>query len=126
MASKTQAQDGSREVRRWHRFRFDITVRVLLRAAAGDGRELEFAARGTGMNEGGIGLYVEAPLQAGDQVQVEFTPPYAGLTVRVRGRVRHADGNRYGVEFLADDAAEQQEVELFRRMLRAAADRLGE
>jgi hypothetical protein len=123
MASKTQAPGGSTEVRRWHRFRFDVPVRLILRR---DARDLEFAGRGTGMNEGGIGLYVEAPLHAGDQVQVEFTPPYAGLTVRVRGRVRHADGNRYGVEFLAADNAEQQEVELFRRMLRAAADRLGE
>ena len=78
------------------------------------------------MNEGGIGLYLEAPLQTGDELQLEFTPPYAGLTVRVRGRVCYADGNRYGVEFLADDTAEQQEVALFRQMLRSATDRLGE
>jgi hypothetical protein len=123
MASKTPPQTISGDVRRWHRFRFDVPVRVLLRR---DDRKLEVAARGTGMNEGGIGLYMEAPLQAGGQLQLEFTPPYAGLTVRVRGRVCHADGNRYGVEFLADDAAEQQEVELFRQMLRAAADRLRE
>jgi hypothetical protein len=123
MASKTQAPQDSSEVRRWHRFRFDVPVRVLLRR---EGRQLEFAARGTGMNEGGVGLYMEAPLAAGDQVEVEFTPPYARLTIRVQGSVRHADGNRYGVEFLAGDTAEQEEVALFRRMLRAAADRLGE
>jgi len=78
------------------------------------------------MNEGGIGLDVKAPLEVGDEVQVEFTPPYAGLTLRVRGRVRNADGPFYGVEFLADDDAERHEVELFRRMLRDAAGRLGE
>jgi len=111
------------ESRRWRRFRFDVPVRVALRR---NGRDLEFAGRGTGMNEGGIGIYVEAPLQAGDLVQVEFTPPYAGLTVSVQGTVRHAKDSLYGVEFLSLDAAEQQEVALFRRMLRAAAEQLGE
>jgi PilZ domain len=123
MASKPRRQNGSPEVRRWRRFRFDVPVRVVLRRNA---RELEFAARGTGMNEGGIALDLEAPLQVGNLVQVEFRPPYAGLPVYVRGAVRHAAGNRYGVEFLATDDAEQQEVGLFRRMLRAATDRLGE
>ncbi len=125
MAPKPQPQNGSAEGRRWHRFRFDVPVRVLMRRNA---RDLEVAGRGTGMNEGGIGivLNLDAPLQVGNQVQVEFRPPYAGLPVYVRGAVRHAAGNRYGVEFLATDAAEQEEVGLFRRMLRAAADRLGE
>jgi hypothetical protein len=125
MASKAPPTTISGGARRWHRFRFDVPVRVLL-LGVGGARKQEFAGRGTGMNEGGIGLDVEAPLAVGSQVQVEFTPPYAGLTLRVRGQVRHADGTRYGVEFLADDTAEQQEVELFRRMLRAAAGRLGE
>jgi PilZ domain-containing protein len=125
MASKAPPTTTSGGARRWHRFRFDVPVRVLL-LGVGGARKLEFAGRGTGMNEGGIGLDVEAPLAVDSEVQVEFTPPYAGLTLRVRGRVRHADGNCYGVEFLADDPAEQQEVELFRRMLRAAADHLGE
>jgi PilZ domain len=125
MVSKLQKRNGSADPRRWNRFRFDVPVRVLLRR---DAREVQFTGRGTGINEGGIGIAfdADAPLEVGSQVQVEFTPPYAGLTLLVRGQVRHADGNRYGVEFLADDAAEQQEVELFRRMLRAAADRLGE
>ncbi|MGA9209583.1 MAG: PilZ domain-containing protein [Terriglobales bacterium] len=123
MALKTEPQTAFAETRRWRRFRFDVPVHVLLRRNA---RDVEFAGRGTGMNEGGIGVYVEAPLQAGDQVQVEFTPPYSGLTVSVRGTVRHAKDNLYGVEFLAQDAAEQQEVALFRRMLRSAAERLGE
>jgi PilZ domain len=123
MALKTQPQNGFTASRRWRRFRFDVPVRVVLRR---DGRDVEFAGRGTGMNEGGIGIYAEAPLQAGDLVQVEFTPPYSRLTVRVRGTVRHAAGDRYGVEFLAADDAEQQEVGLFQRMLRAAGERLAE
>jgi len=123
MALETEPQTAFAETRRWRRFRFDVPVRVLLRR---NGRAVAFAGRGTGMNEGGIGIYAEAPLQAGDLVQVEFTPPYSGLTVSVRGTVRHAKDSLYGVEFLTLDAAEEQEVALFRRMLRAAAERLGE
>jgi hypothetical protein len=121
MVSKPYLQNASADARRWHRFPFDVPVRVLLRS---DARELQFTGRGTGMNEGGIGIALDmdaAPLRVGSQVQVEFTPPYAALTLRVRGEVRHAAGNCYGVEFLSD-----AEVGLFRRMLRAAADRLGE
>jgi hypothetical protein len=123
MAPKPQRQKASTEARRWHRFRFDVPVRVVLRRKA---RYLEFPARGTGMSEGGIALYLEAPLRVGNQLQVEFTLPYAGLPVRVRAAVRNAAGNRYGVEFLAADGAEQREVGMFRRMLRTAAARLGE
>ena len=124
MPVETPARNSSVESRRWRRFRFDVPVRVLLRRS---GRELDFAARGTGMNEGGIGLYVEeAPLAAGDLVLVEFTPPYSALAVRVRGIVRHRKETLCGVEFLAEDAGEQQEVALFRRMLRAAAEQLNE
>jgi len=123
MVLKTEPQTAFAETRRWRRFRFDVPVRLVLKR---NGPEFAFAGRGTGMNEGGIGVYVEAPLQAGDLVQVEFAPPYSGLPVSVRGTVRHVKDNLYGVEFLAQDAAEQQEVALFRRMLRAAAERLGE
>lgn len=119
---KTEPQNGFTETRRWRRFRFDVPVRVL----RCNGRDVEFAGRGTGLNEGGIGVYVKTPLQAGDLVEVELTPPYSGLTVRLRGTVRHAKDSLYGVEFLTLDAAEEQEVALFRQMLRAATERLGE
>jgi hypothetical protein len=123
MAPKTQPQNASTGVRRWRRFRFDVPVRVVMQRNA---RDLEFAARGTAMNEGGIALDLEASLQIGNLLQVEFAPPYAGLPVRVRSAVRNAAGNRYGVEFLVADGEDQQEVGLFRQMLRSAADRLGE
>jgi len=123
MTTKVRRRDGSTKVRRWRRFQFDVPVRVTLRRNA---RDLEFAGRGTGMNEGGIAIDLEEPLQVGNLVQVEFRPPYAGLPVYVRGAVRHAAGKHYGVEFVAADEAEREEVGLFRRMLRAASDWLGE
>ena len=123
MAVETEPQSGLTGTRRWRRFRFDVPVRVLLRR---NDRELAFAGRGTGMNEGGIGIYIEAPLEIGDLVHVEFMPPYSGLAVRVRGAIRHIKETLYGIEFLAENPAEHEEVALFRRMLRAAAEQLNE
>jgi hypothetical protein len=123
MTPKPQPRGGFTTVRRWHRYRFDVPVQVVLRRNPGD---RGFAVRGTAINEGGIALDLDTPLQVGNQVQVEFRPPYAALPVRMRGVVRNVTGNRYGVEFLAADPGEQQEVGLFRQMLRAAADRLAE
>lgn len=120
---KPKSGEGFTPARRWPRFRFDVPARVLLRRNA---RDLEFTGRGTAMNEGGMALDLAASLQVGNRVQVEFTPPYAWLPVRVQGLVRNVTGNRYGVEFLPADPSEQQEVALYRRMLRAAAGRLGE
>jgi hypothetical protein len=37
-------------------------------------------------------------------VALEFTPPYAGPPIRVRGTVRNRAGYRYGVEFLIENA----------------------
>ena len=123
MTPKPQPADGFTRVRRWHRYRFDVPVQVVLRRNPG-GRG--FAVRGTAINEGGIALDLDTSLQVGNQMQVEFRPPYAALPVRVQGVVRNVIGNRYGVEFLAVDPGEQQEVSLFRQMLRAAAGHLAE
>jgi len=83
--SPSKPAEATTSTRRWHRFRFDVPVRAILQRGA---RELQLAGRGTGMNEGGIGLDVETPVQLGDQVQVEFTAPYAGIKFRVPGMVR--------------------------------------
>jgi len=124
MTSRPQSAEGATLARRrWRRYCFDVPVQVRLQRTSCD---LECAARGTAMNEGGIALDLDAPLPLGNQVQVEFRSPYAALPVRVRGAVRNVTGNRHGVEFLAADPGEQQEVGLFRQMLRAAADRLAE
>ena len=109
--------------RRWRRYGFDVPVQVTLR---GTSCELQCAVRGTAMNGGGISLELDPPLPVGNQVQIEFRSPYAALSVRVRGAVRNVTGNRHGVEFLAADPGEEQEVGLFRQMLRAAAERLAE
>jgi PilZ domain len=124
MAENSHRQEDSNWTRRrFQRFRFDVPVRVILRQ---DSRKQAFPGRGTGMNEGGIAVALDVPLAIGSWVELEFTPPYAALALRVRGAVRNIHGGTYGIEFLTADAGEQEEVGLFRQMLRAAAERLGD
>ena len=124
MISRPRSTEGaSLGRRRWHRYCFDVPVQVTLRGTSCD---LQCTVRGTAMNAGGISLELDPPLPVGNQVQVEFRSPYAALPVRIRGAVRNVTGNRHGVEFLAADPGEEQEVGLFQQMLRAAGDRLAE
>jgi hypothetical protein len=50
-------------------------------------------------------------------VAIEFTPPYAGHPIRVRGTVRNRTGYRYGVEFLIEGSEECDQVKRLRLML---------
>ena len=43
-------------------------------------------------------------LKPGDETEIEFTPPYSGTPIRIRGIVRNRSGYRYGMEFVAADA----------------------
>jgi hypothetical protein len=52
-------------------------------------------------------------LKPGDETEIEFTPPYSGVPIRIRGIVR----NRYGMEFVAADARECEQVDRLRLML---------
>jgi hypothetical protein len=110
-------------MRRWRRYHFDVPVRVVV---SRNSREIVLHGRGTSMNEGGIAVKLDVELTIGHQVEIEFTPPYAALPVRVRGAVRNSAGNRYGLEFLTGDYGQEQEVALFRSMLRGAAGHLAQ
>ena len=108
-------------LRRWPRYNFDLPVRVVLARGT---HEVRVSGRGTAINEGGLAVDVDASLQVGKSLHVEFVPPYCMLPLRVPGTVRNARGNRYGVEFVSTDAGGEQEIELFRDILRTAAHRL--
>ena len=51
-----------------------------------------------------------AELKVGNEIAIEFTPPFTGLPIRVRGIVRNRAGYRYGVEFLMENAEETEQV----------------
>lgn len=45
-----------------------------------------------------------------EQVAVEFTPPYAGQPIRVRGFVRNRSGYTYGIEFITENDTDYRSV----------------
>lgn len=79
------------------------------------------AGRGSDMSEGGVLVFAGMELKTGDEVLIEFTPPFASGPVRARGLVRHRRGYNYGIEFLLDTKEDQEQTEKFRGLLRLAA-----
>lgn len=79
------------------------------------------SGRGNDMSEGGVLVFAGMELKAGDEVLIEFTPPFANGPVRARGMVRHRRGYNYGIEFLLDSDTDKEQTEKFRGLLRLAA-----
>ena len=76
-----------------------------------------FDGRGTSLSEGGMALFAGAEFRLGDQVAVEFTPPFSSHPIRVAARICNRTGYHYGVEFLAIDSAQRQSVAQLRQHL---------
>jgi hypothetical protein len=107
--------------RRWHRYKLDVPLRIIIK------RDIPPAGfkttivngRGTELNEGGMAVFAGVEARVGDDLWVEFTPPYgAGVPIRVRAAVRNRAGYRYGIEFQCADAAEAEQVDRLREILR--------
>lgn len=79
------------------------------------------SGRGTEVSEGGVAIFAGTELKSGDEVFVEFTPPYSGEPMRVRGLVCNRSGYRYGVEFQSATFQEYAAVAKFRVLLQFAA-----
>jgi hypothetical protein len=77
--------------------------------------------RGTSLSEGGMALFAGAALRMGDQVAVEFIPPFSLPPIRVEAKVCNRAGYHYGVEFLAIDTAQRQCVDQLRMHLASFA-----
>lgn len=73
------------------------------------------------MSEGGVLVFAGMELKTGDEVSIEFTPPFASGPVRARGVVCHRRGYNYGVEFMMETDADKELTEKFRGLLRLAA-----
>jgi len=103
MVNKEVAPSWSGPKRRWPRYRVDIPVVIITQRPI---RIVTSEGRGTDLNAGG--LAVEAPIElvTGDQVAVEFTPPNCADSVSYRCFVRNRNGNRYGLEFIAENDAD--------------------
>lgn len=103
--------------RRWQRYSIQVPVRVVVHRPA-------YAAcvsgRGSELNEGGMCVFAGIEMRLGDQVAVEFTPPEAESPMRLWAAVRNRCGYYYGLEFLAENTGERDQVERFRTILRAS------
>ena len=105
--------------RRWPRYKIDIPVWAVIHkpdlTLIRDGRGME-------MGEGGMCLLTGVELGLGDEIEVEFTPPYSGEPIRVRSEVRNRNGYRYGVEFVPEGKKERSEVARLRQVLKTFAE----
>lgn len=100
--------------RRWPRHRLDVPIRVIVHTAE---RTKLYDGRGNELNEGGMAVTAGVELKVGREVAVEFTPPFTGLPIRVRGIVRNRTGYRYGLEFVTANAEETEQVTHLRSLL---------
>jgi hypothetical protein len=57
-----------------------------------------------------MALFAGAELNLGDEVAVEFTPPFSAPPIRVDARICNRMGYTYGVEFLMDSSTQKQEA----------------
>ena len=103
--------------RRWKRFQIRVPVRLVVHRATLTSR---VNARGTELNEGGMCVFAGVELGIGDQVELEFTAPYAPQPLRIWAMVKNRYGYYYGLEFLTENAGERAEVERFRQVLRSS------
>src|ERR1039458_108092 len=104
--------------RRWPRHKIDVPVRAVIhkpdKTLIRDGRGME-------MSEGGMCLMCQlmgVELGLGDEIEVEFTPPYSGNPIRVRSEVRNRNGYSYGVAFVPEGKKERTEVARLRQILK--------
>jgi PilZ domain len=100
--------------RRWPRQRLDVPLRVVIhtadRTVIRDGRACE-------LSEGGMSFAAGVELKAGDKVEIEFTPAYSGLPIRVCAVARNGNGYKYGAEFVASNNHERREIASLRENL---------
>ncbi len=104
--------------RRWKRLPISVPLRVIVHRRESTVR---VNGRGTELNEGGMCVFAGVEVRVGDQVEIEFTPPYASVPMRLWGLVRNRSGYYYGIEFLTENAGEREQVEQFREILRSSA-----
>jgi|SRR5579859_2147197 len=104
--------------RRWQRYRLNIPIRIIY---THEGTSKIVSGRGNDMSEGGVLVFAGLELKTGDEVLIEFTPPFSAGPVRAKGIVRHRRGYNYGVEFVQETAEEKEQAERFRGLLRLAA-----
>jgi hypothetical protein len=104
--------------RRWQRYRLNVPLRLIV--TRDDGTRIA-EGRASDISEGGLLIFAGIELRGGDNLLVEFTPPYSSAPVRAPGIVRHRRGYNYGVEFRSETPADQEQTAKFRSLVQLAA-----
>ena len=99
--------------RRWQRFLLDLPLRLVVHRE----KTTIINGRGSDISEGGLLIFAGVELKEGEEIFVEFTPPYSSDPIRVRGVVRNREGYKYGVEFLWNSPEEEEQTTRFRNLL---------
>jgi hypothetical protein len=110
-AAAIESSPGPLSSRRWQRYKVKAPIRVIVSRAM---KASIFDGRGTSLSEGGMALFAGAELKPGDQVAIEFTPPFSTPPIRVDARICNRAGYHYGVEFLTVDRGQRDSVALLR------------
>jgi hypothetical protein len=83
--------------RRWPRLKIDLRIRVTYTV----GLEIETVdGQGHDICEGGMGTYIPAELNHGDNVVVELVLRYGQPRISFSAKVNNRNGFRYGLEFI--------------------------
>jgi c-di-GMP-binding flagellar brake protein YcgR len=106
-SSKVEWMEQQVNRRRWQRYSFDASVRVVVDRSTD---KTTVYGRGVRLSEGGICIFAAANLPVGSDINVEFKNPHTHQPVRLRGKVRNRSVYLYGVEFLHDELKAQQEL----------------
>ena len=72
-----------------------------------------FRGRALSLSNGGMGMFASAELRLGDQMAIEFTPPYSLPLLRLEARICNRTGYSYGAEFIAESIRQRREVTQF-------------
>ena len=91
MSSTTQTG-----VRRSPRFRVNLPIKLF---AVVQERKCVLQGRTHDLSVEGMAIYIPAELEAGQNVQIEFTIPETNQRLGVHGVVRDSEGFRCGIEF---------------------------
>ena len=92
---------------RYHRQPLDVPVTL----TCGSRRQVH--AELLNLSQGGIGIYLDQPLDAG-KLQVSFALPETNRTVKFRGEVAWADKNGHaGIRFLGAGAKSKSDLQLW-------------
>ena len=91
-----------------------MPIRVIVHRATKTG---VMVGRGNELSEGGMSLMAGVELRPGDETEIEFPPPYSGVPIRIRSVVRNRAGYGYGLDFVAADEQESQEVQRLKAIL---------